>query len=88
MPGANAVIVSDDELLVILDGLADAVQYRWQLAGACPADCMGRGEVCDECADDQDRAERYEHVADQLTAAMFGSTPRGEHTVKVRGELL
>ena len=85
---ADAVIIADDEMRVIIDALEDAVQYRWQLAGSCPADCMSRGEACDECAEHQDFAERYEHVSGQLTAAIEGPPPRGERTVKVIGGLL
>ena len=89
MPGAHAVIIAGEELRVILDALADATQYRWQLAGSCPADCMGHGMVCDDCYEDQDAAESYEHVAGQLTRAVEGEPPpRREDTIKIRGELL
>ena len=97
---ADAVIIADDDLQTVLDALVDATQFRWQIAGACPMDCMSRGEACDGCGDDQDAAEGYERVADQTRTAMYGHrvaaepvairpvSDRREHTVNVRGELL
>lgn len=81
-------MVADPELRIVLDAMCDAVQYRWQLAGSCPADCMSRGEVCDECAEHQHAAEAYEALSGRLTAAMDGPPPRDETVVKVVGNLL
>jgi hypothetical protein len=89
---AAVVIIAPDELGVIMDALREAADYRWQLAGSCPRDCMGHGTSCADCEEHQDAAEAYQHLESQLSRSdrRRRVTSRGEGEVRpIRlGELI
>lgn len=75
--------LTDDETAVILGALADAAEYRAQLAASAGCTCTDTGGRCDECAPDWDRADEYQHLHDALADA--GPPPRPEDTIRTRG---
>lgn len=83
----------DDLHEVIRDALNDAIEYRRQLAAACPARCAERGVTCEDCAPHADAADGYEHAEACLD---FPDDPvplpaprrRGTDDVRVRGNRL
>ena len=86
---AGDLILTDDEVGGLRDALADAMAYRWQLAGACPRDCMSRGAACADCEVHQEAAGTYE----ALDAALAGHASRRYPVatpgdVHVKGDLL
>lgn len=85
---------TDDIAGTVLDALADAADYRRQLAASCPRGCPDYGSVCDDCAAHHAAADAYEHAADVLAddppPAPARRLPplRREDTVDVRDNLL
>lgn len=84
--------MSDDELDLIRDALADAAEYRRHLAASCPNYCADTGTACDDCAAHHYAADGYDYLADALDQAdvpIPGQLPlRAETDVPVRDQLL
>lgn len=85
----GTVTLDADDLAVIRSALSDAADYRWQLAGSCPRDCMSRGTSCEDCARHQDAAGEYENLDGQLAGTEARRHPIAHPgDVKTRGDLL
>jgi hypothetical protein len=85
----GTLAIDAGQLAVIREALSDAADYRWQLAGACPRDCMSHAQSCEDCARHQDAAGRYEALDGQLAGDESRRYPLAHPgDVTVRGDLL
>lgn len=85
----GTVELTADELAVIRSALSDAADYRWQLAGSCPRNCMSHGTSCEDCQRHQEAAGEYETLDGKLAGDEARRYPLARPgDIAIRGDLL